>query len=98
MVAYEVKKEFKDIKNNKLRWLATDINLNCYKLGVLSLMLHSLENQMLNDLYFCRIILFWNDTLLFPPFPSGVHILAVYGANSPKSVSFFLSVLWKIKC
>ena len=27
-------------KNNKLRWLATDINLNCYTLGVLSLMVN----------------------------------------------------------
>ena len=35
---YEVK-QVQDTKNNKLRWLATDINLNCYTLGVLSLMI-----------------------------------------------------------
>ena len=32
------KNKFKTQKNNKLRWLATDMNLNCYTLGVLSLM------------------------------------------------------------
>ena len=31
------KNKFKE-KNNKLRWLATDINFNCYTLGVLLLM------------------------------------------------------------
>ena len=35
---YEVKTSSRHKKNNKLRWLATDINLNCYTLGVLSLM------------------------------------------------------------
>ena len=34
---YEVKTSSRQKKNNKLRWLATDINLNCYTLGVLSL-------------------------------------------------------------
>ena len=38
MVVYEVKTSSRQ-KNNKLRWLATDINLNCYTLGVLSLMI-----------------------------------------------------------
>ena len=32
-------KQVEDTKNNELRWLATDINLNCYTLGVLSLMI-----------------------------------------------------------
>ena len=36
---YEIKSSSRHEKNNKLRWLATDINLNCYALGVLSLML-----------------------------------------------------------
>ena len=36
------KNKFKTRKNNKLRWLATDINSNYYTLGVLSLMIISL--------------------------------------------------------
>ena len=32
------KKSSRHKKSNKLRWLATDMNLNCYTLGVLSLM------------------------------------------------------------
>ena len=38
MVVYEVKTSSRQKKNNKLRWLATDVNFNCYTLGVLSLM------------------------------------------------------------
>ena len=38
VVVYEVKTSSRHKKNNKLRWLATDINLNCHTLGVLSLM------------------------------------------------------------
>ena len=34
---YEVKPSSRHKKNNKLRWLATDIVLNCYTLCVLSL-------------------------------------------------------------
>ena len=34
----EAKTSSRHKKNNKLRWLATDINLNFYILGVLSLM------------------------------------------------------------
>ena len=34
---YEVKTSSRH-KNNKLRWLTTDVGLNCYTLGVLSLM------------------------------------------------------------
>ena len=33
------KNKFKTQKKSKLRWLATDRNLNCYTLGVLSLMI-----------------------------------------------------------
>ena len=42
------KNKFKTQKN-KLRWLATDTNLNCYTLGVLSLMIlrnHTLYDQL----------------------------------------------------
>ena len=35
---YEVNTSSRHKKSNKLRWLATDINLNCYTQGVLSLM------------------------------------------------------------
>ena len=38
VVGYEVKTTSRHKKNNELRWLATDMNLNCYTLGVLSLM------------------------------------------------------------
>ena len=43
---YEVKTSSRHKKDNKLRWLATNINFNSYTLGVLTLMLcHSKERQ-----------------------------------------------------
>ena len=48
MVVYEVKTSSRHTKNNNLKWLATDINLNCYKLGVLSLMDGHIQIPRLN--------------------------------------------------
>ena len=41
---YEVRASSGHKKNNKLRWLASDINLNCYTLGVLLLKAGSTVN------------------------------------------------------
>ena len=45
---YEVKQVQDTKTNNKLRWLATNINLDCYTMGVLSLMKEP-----------CRLVLKW---------------------------------------
>ena len=52
MVVYEVKTSSRHKKNNKLRWLATNINFNSYTLGVLTLMVSrciGLELRIFND-------------------------------------------------
>ena len=61
------KNKFKAQKNNKLRWLATDINLNCYTLGVLSPMLFLCKGRFWPGSHNTYNVLFgsiWSDVTI----------------------------------